>query len=65
MISFVLNGRIDGRVYGHVFPLLFLWRCHTQADEIILEYMKERSMCVAGDRMVEMILLFLHRPMFG
>jgi len=28
-------------------------------------YIKERSIGVAGDRMIEMILLFLYRLMFG
>jgi len=26
LVSFVLDGRIDGRVSGDIFPLL-LWRC--------------------------------------
>ena len=53
VVSFVLDGRIDGRIDGMVFGYVFpLFRARRYAGRRGL-CMKERSMSVADDRMVE------------
>ena len=48
-------------VSGYAFPLFRVWR---YAGRRGLR-MKERSIGVADDRMIERVLLFLYRLMFG
>jgi len=65
VVSFVLDGRIDGRIDGMVSGYAFpLFRVRRYAGRRGLR-MKERSMSVADDRMIERVLLFLYRLMFG
>ena len=61
VVSFVLCGRIDGRVPRY---LLFFHKFITEIGRQMGLCRKERSIGVANDRMIKMVLLFLYRFMF-
>ena len=61
VVSFVLDGRIDGRVF---------WLCLSfiQSTEVGGQmglFMKAGLIGVVDDRMIEMVLLFIYRLRFG
>jgi len=60
-ICSIIDGRIDGMVSGYVFPL---FRVRRSTGRRGLR-MKERLIGVADDRLIERVLLFLYRLMFG
>ena len=56
----MIDGRIDGMVFGYVFPL---FRVRRSTGRRGLR-MKERLIGVADDRMIERVFI-LYRLMFG